>query len=76
MNDEEYTKCLQTLSNWPQECDGNGYVTTHFLIEQVFRTTKHKPVMLAGEYIIWKEANSYYMKRKLTENDVLKEVAL
>lgn len=76
MNDEEYTKCLEMLANFPQECDGNGYVTTHFLLEKVFRTTKHKPVMLAGEYIIWKEGGGQYMKRKLRDDDVLKEVAL
>ena len=76
MNDEDYTECLETLSNWPVECDGNGYVTTHFLLEKNFRTTKHKPVMLCGDYIIWKEASTYYLKRKLTDKDELKEMAI
>ena len=65
---------IDKISEWPKECDGNGFKPTHYLITTDFRGSKHKPVMLIADEIIWKEGSNYFVKRKLKEDDVLKEL--
>ena len=67
---------LSEMINWPVECSGDGYKPTHYLITTGFRGSKHKPVMLVADELVWKEGVNYFLKRKLKEDDVLKEMAI
>jgi len=58
------------------ECSGDGYKPTHYLITTDYRGSKHTPVMLVADEIVWKVSATHYLKRKLEDNDVLKEMAI
>lgn len=67
---------LDKVGIFPVECSGDGYKPSHYLITTDYRGSKHTPVMLVADEIIWKVSPTNYLKRKLEDNDVLKEMAL
>lgn len=65
---------LSKMTNFPVECSGDGYKPTHYLITTDFRGSKHTPVMLVADEIIWKVSPTHFLKRKLEDGDFLKEL--
>lgn len=77
MNKQEIIdSVLAKMTNLPVECSGDGFSPSHFLITTDYRGSKHTPVMLVADEIVWKVSPTHYLKRKLEEDDFLKEVAL